>query len=355
MKSVRLYLKEPIERMVLILIVIFKVSLLLLLTFDRIFEKTENEYKTLIENQQNQRKLGRVLIRDLITLEKDFYEAASFIKFKELNWNNIEVLQNIEEIKSIISILQKGGEFEDTIPVNFYDIYEIKEEFEFVKLEPYYAIEAIDLLPKILDLEEIYNKLYLAINCSSTCADNQSKIAAEKEVILLLKQADTYFLRSRESANKIFYESHQKILVLEEEEERLIQIYNIARLIIFGVVILTFLILSAVIIIKIGREINVRKKAEKELLNSRKKLEDYSRNLEKKIKERTEKLEKANERLKELDKEKDELNKEADREDRQEDKQKKKREKRQKEALKKRQQQQREGRLIKSKIRMMLT
>ena len=162
-----------------------------------------------------------------------------------------DISDNLEEINGIISILQEGGTFVDILPVNFYDVYEIREEYTYVKIDEGYVIEAIELTPKLLDIERISLKLTAAINCSFYCRDEASRIESEKGINLLLKEADTYFTRSRESANKIFYDSNQRITQLEKEKEATLRYYNNVRWFILVLMVVSSFLLPINIILNV--------------------------------------------------------------------------------------------------------
>ena len=114
----------------------------------------------------------------------------------------------------------------------------------------------------------------------------------ENETTLLIKQAAAVLQRSRESANKISYDTNVAIQALELEYINTISRFGVIRFIVILTVSIGGLVIFVVIFRQIGAIIKERERAQQELEEHREQLEDL-------VKERTKQLETTNVNLKE--------------------------------------------------------
>ena len=305
-KQIKIF-REPIVRKLIFLAVIFFIFLFLIIIVDQAAYLAIDRNNNLIENEREKRKLGQIIIRNLISIEKNIYEIFFSQKNQaEFPLINDKLNKSINDIKAILAVLQNGGGFTDIIPVNFLNINEIEEKIIYVKDRTMgYEISVIDLTPKIMDIENLAGQAAKLVDEKRNCSGLKACALAENKISQHLKYLETYLQRSKESANKIYYDSHQEILRLEKERIRSRSEYNFYILILASSVILASLFFILIIISQIIKIIKKRNKAEKELkwLNkelqrAQKEIKKYSQNLEKQIKARTEELEGALKKLK---------------------------------------------------------
>jgi methyl-accepting chemotaxis protein len=245
---VRHILKEPIQQKVLLLVIIFFAAFIGIVVADTVFVNLVQSYEAALENQLAHRSLGKVLLRKLLAVEKDFFELALTDDRRDIAVLENEIATSIQDIQSVLDVLSDGGTFEDVLPANFDDVDEIREPISFSRdKDKGYVVEVIDLTPKILDIEQTATQLVQAVNVKFDAASASEQLAAEEDIALLLKQADTFLLRSREGANKIFYDTHLDIEHLERNQAESTRLFNVMRyaiVVVIGVIEIVILVLT---------------------------------------------------------------------------------------------------------------
>lgn len=256
-------LKEPINLRVMALLAIFLIGSFIIASSNHILFDTSQNYQNLIENQDERYQLGMIIIEKLDSIEKNFLKFALIEDAKEINTYKEPISSDISSIKQILNVIQNGGEYEDILQANFDNVNEIIVVHKYTKSsDEGIIIEVIDLTPKLIEIELLYDDLVQNVQLKLESLDETEILKAKEEIAMLLKQADTYFQRSHENAAEIFYNSQQKILQLEEERTQTVTLYQIANYLIIITFVSVAIIISIKIVLQIGKIINERRKAE---------------------------------------------------------------------------------------------
>ena len=292
--------KESIKRRILILLIVFIIGFAVVIVSNQIVTDVSQNYEKSIENQDTRYLLGMIVIKKLNSIEKDFLTIALLDNPKELDFYEEQISTHIQNIKDIINVLQNGGEFNYEMAANFDDVNKISETYTYTREDDGgIIIEVIDLTPKIIEIETLSVDLIQSVNDRFEMESEDEILAAKQQIGILLKQSDTYFQRSHESAVKIFYAAHQKVLQLEQEKAKAVELYQIfyfASILTTGIVAVG---VSIRVLSQIREIINKREQTEKELKKKSNELEKNTEQLEEKVKERTSEL---NEKLIKLEK-----------------------------------------------------
>jgi len=233
---------------------------------DTFLVRLYQDYQAAYENQLARRSLGKVILRKLILIEKDLYRLAYTDDARDLDVFENRLLTSIKDIEDILNVLQNGGIYTDIMSANFNDVNEISERIVFSRdQEQGYALEVIDLTPRLFDIEHIAIELLQVIN-SKFFAAAQSKQATPEEVTSLLKQADTFLLRSEENASKILYETNREIEGLEVEKTQVVRWFGIIRNATVIVATVVGVIISAITITQVSQIIEERESYAQNLL-----------------------------------------------------------------------------------------
>jgi hypothetical protein len=294
----RKVLKEPIKRRILILLTVFITGFAVVIVANQVVTDVSQNYEKSIENQDTRYLLGMIVIKELNSIEKDFLTIALLDNSKELDIYKEHISTHIQNIKDIINVLQNGGEFNYEMAANFDDVNKISETYTYTRDDDGgVIIEVIDLTPKIVGIESLYVDLIQSVNDKFEMESEDEILAAKQQIEILLKQSDTYFQRSHESAVKIFYDAQQEVLRLEQEKAETVELYQIfyfASILTTGIVAVG---ISIRVLSQIREIINKRKQIEKELKIKSKELEKNAEQLEEKVKERTKELKEKVEKL----------------------------------------------------------
>ncbi|MCK4830036.1 hypothetical protein KA005_80700, partial [bacterium] len=284
-------LKEPIKRRILFLLTVFIIGFAVVIVANQIVIDVSQNYEKSIENQDTRYLLGMIVIKELNSIEKDFLTIALLDNPKELDFYEEHISTHIQNIKDIINVLQNGGEFNYEMAANFDDVNKISETYTYTREDDEgVIIEVIDLTPKIIEIEALYVDLIQSVNDKFEMESEDEILAAKQQIEILLKQSDTYFQRSHESAVKIFYGAQQEVSQLEQEKAETVELYQIfyfASILTTGIVAVG---ISIRVLSQIREIIDKRKQTEKELKIKSKELEKNKEQLEEKVKERTREL-----------------------------------------------------------------
>lgn len=270
------FTKEPIKRKLLLLATIVITALAVVVTADMYLQHFSRECDLVVDNQLAHRRMGRVIIRELIEIEKDISKVMVTDDIRDVQVSEKQVSSSIRTIQSALGVLQSGGTFTDILPANINSKDEIKEEYSYWKEpETGYLIGVIDLTPKIIDIEELSGKIFREVRSRLNASSEEQRQNSNSNAQLYSKQIYTYLLRSREGATKIFYESHLEIQWLEQHRDDTISNISQIRYLLILAVLITGYFVFTIIFRRIGEIIRKRKQVEEELKKKEYDLQQY--------------------------------------------------------------------------------
>ncbi len=270
------FTKEPIKRKLVLLATIFIAAFAVVVTVDLYLQCFCQECDLAVDNQMAHRRIGRVIIRELIEIEKDISKVMVTDNIRDMRVFEKRISSSINTIESTLDVLRNGGTFTDILPANINDKDKIKEEYSYSKeSETGYLMGIIDLTPKIIDIEELSGKIFREARKRLNASSEEQRQNSNLDVRQYSKQIYTYLLRSREDATKIFYESHLEIQRLEQyRHDTISNISQIHYLLILAILISgTFVFV--IVFRQIGEIIRKRKQIENELKRKERDLQQY--------------------------------------------------------------------------------
>jgi signal transduction histidine kinase/CheY-like chemotaxis protein len=178
-----------------------------------------------ISNTQMEITIGRYILSHLQTIETEFYQIALS---KNSNYSIVvkkDIAYEIEHLIDSFKMLREGGESIHHIDLNIVNQDEYIEKIYYEPTENRkFSIETIDLAPKLnqtlnfLDtLTELLKKREKVIKAG----DKEAEYKVDQEISNFMKVIPPFFLRMRENANRLIYES--KIIADQYEQELLKQ------------------------------------------------------------------------------------------------------------------------------------
>ena len=272
-KYIHKYSNEEIKRKLILLAVITVGLLVTVITLDIYSNYYSEKSEEAISNQMSHRRLGRVIIRELLIIEKNISKALATEDLRMIDYYQNTVSQSVATINSALNILQNGGTFTDVLPSNINNADTIVEEYTYNRIDNNsYQIEIIDIVPKIIDIEMLAKSLFKEIY---RCLDDMHKgIETDRSKLFnYSKGLDTYLIRTSENATKIFYESHQGIKRLQANNDKLLATVKNIRLFTYS----SIFVIGALVFWRVYRQIDVivqnRAEAEKQLRQEKDKLQ----------------------------------------------------------------------------------
>ena len=232
--------REAVIRKILYLSLTFIASFVFLFVFENLQDRTIAQYTLQIDNQQARSLLGKAILKNLVVVENTTNKIVDTEDIRTLGILLNEVHEELDRITAILNVLLHGGVFVNSLPTNFYEFDEIKEEIAYEHgPDQGYVMEVIDLTPKVIELKEEISDI----------ADRKRRVLEEMptaEIPALKEQFHIQFLkivalvlRARETANKIFYDTHQSIISLGKAKKEAIDQVVITRLGMLGFTLLT--------------------------------------------------------------------------------------------------------------------
>ena len=258
--------KEPILRRAQMLLFIFLIGILIILATNYSSRYMGNKFKEEADNKRAQEALGKELLNNLFSLEGDLNRLTTVDDQRDLALIEEKINVNFAETHEIIQILQHGGTFTKTISTNFEEKDEITFQLHYERVDQEsYAVEVLELMPRILDLEDVSEKLIRAVEKKLDATDPDERLASVEEVSLLFKQAESFLQRSEESANHIYYISNLEMQTIDAKMQKSLRNIGIVSTAIVILTILAGVFLSFVSIRQITDVLKDRARAKESL------------------------------------------------------------------------------------------
>ncbi|MDY7001126.1 MAG: ATP-binding protein [Thermodesulfobacteriota bacterium] len=233
-----------------------------------------SRYETLLENQRARYSLGKIILKKLLLIELDIRGVVSTNDPRDFGLLEKRITTSLKDIHSVLRVLREGGVYEDVMPANFGTVDKIKERIFFSRAErSSYVIEVIDLTPKIIEIGEITAELVENSIKNFKSTDAKKKASFTKKIDLSSKYMETVLIRSRETANKIFYDTGVEIERLKKERKSAIQCFTLIRYGIIGVIGISGIFICMFTIVKVGHILNQREAYAESLREANKTIE----------------------------------------------------------------------------------
>ncbi|WP_421902704.1 ATP-binding protein [Maridesulfovibrio sp.] len=253
-------LKEQVTSKVLFLCLIFFVSFAVIYIVDRVQLNSLDRYEYEIKNQQARSELGKAIMHRLLMVELGVARMIDTTDMRKVKVLKNDINHSLSKLEDILSVLQKGGIFKNSFPANFYDTDQVDEQISFHReKEAGYALEVIDLNPKVYELEVAIEGIYSVMRKLLSTDDSSSLEKVHDAVNFRAMQIDALILRARESSSKIFHETQIEIKRLSTLKDQASARMNNLRLGVFAVTIPLCLLIFFRIIFNIRSILDDRK------------------------------------------------------------------------------------------------
>lgn len=281
-------LAEPIRRKVVLLLAIYIATFAAMVSVEVWLNRLAATYERALDNQYARRTLGKVILEELLEIELNYNRLVHLTDPRQLDLIQHELQSSAHNIQSVLGVVRNGGQYENVMPANFYNMDEITERVSFfANKDEGYIQEVLELTPRLLDIESMSTKLLSSVKSCFGTRDEDERAASQVRTNMLLKQADTYLNRSRECANKIFYDTSLEVKRIEEEKAAGIRRLMLTRFAVAAAIAVGAVVLSILTIMQIGVIIKRRDEAESALARHQHQLEEL-------VEERTDELAAAN-------------------------------------------------------------
>jgi len=174
-----------------------------------------------IQNEQTRYKIGELIVKEINSIESRFYQIAVAMNMKAGELIAKEIKDDIKDIKGALNVLEDGGFIEEEIKLNVANKDLIIQKFEYFPIDnELFILESIDLKPK---LEEIEEKTYALLEKIGVLANDTKRDSTKdttdiyEDIQLFLKMNKPLFVRMKENASRMLFESKHRAEFLTEE------------------------------------------------------------------------------------------------------------------------------------------
>ncbi len=247
-RIIKEYSSEKIVRLIL-----FHTMIIILSTvFTTYSEYYYNEYyrkpaREKIINRDQKRILADIIQRELLSIESNYRGMILSRNNRQLDLLKDKVVSSADICIRVLEIIEKGGTFTDTQPVNFYDKDEFVQDIHYVNEDKdNINVESIELNPRLNEVKNLTQQtLHLLLE-----VDNAATGSKENDFAILhnYKQMEANLYRSREIANKIYYDIK---IANNKSQEEITKTDNraVSTLVILNIISNSLVIILAILIV----------------------------------------------------------------------------------------------------------
>ena len=212
-----------ISKYLITLGVAFLIGFALLVLVHIFFLRIINTLDNKIENERAYIAIGEVILAQINHIERNFYKLATMRHPRPQQKIAEEARECFEIIRTAFVVLEKGGTLHDIRWLNLENASKMTRK---IKYSPEnakrYHLELVSLKSKLHDTEQQLNKLAALVIERDMVKTFGTSTAFKKtigRIKVFLKLSDSYFIRTREDANQLYYEGSQRLLDLQSRIE----------------------------------------------------------------------------------------------------------------------------------------
>ena len=266
-------LREPIVRWFFVLMLTFISAMALFLVEWSANESCLSEHDALLQQQRNKRRLGNIIQKRLLLISHHVHHLPAANKAREAEVLKHRVATEVAALEEVLGVLSNGGYIEDVLPTNFGHMDDVREKISYERTDEGIVVETIELVPKLVKLEEMVDKLVRLVEKRLATKDESQRARRQSEIAYQLKTTCAAIERSVECANKIYYDTTQRLTKLEARSEettrKMLQVSR-ATVAVFSIVIL---VVGAYALIHITRILDTRRQAEENVQRAKETLQ----------------------------------------------------------------------------------
>ncbi|OYY94842.1 MAG: hypothetical protein B7Y41_04600 [Hydrogenophilales bacterium 28-61-23] len=204
------------------LIGIFVFSLMLVVGLKMFFSHLYDELGERSANERARLFIGEELVNTLLRIEKDVYQMSTLTSPVAQNRMEAKIREHVSKMRTDLDVLQKGGRVRQVIYLNIEGHDQMVRDVEY-RPDPQargYVMELIEIAPLLDQILEKTQSLRDLLAKRAQLRDNndsQGLFSLEHEITIYLKHIPPYFFRLNENANRLFFDSSDRLKELERQ------------------------------------------------------------------------------------------------------------------------------------------
>ena len=233
----------------ILLIIIFLAGLLLVVGLKAFFSHLNDQLNAQSVNERARLFIGEEIVRNIQAMEKDVYEMTTLAGEAAQARQERIFLARTAELEHDLMVLRNGGVVKRVIDLNIegHDRMVHEKRYQPEPTDGRYLLELIEVGPLLGPIKEKVRELrgILAERAIQREAGNLAGIVeVEHRVSLFLKHLPPYFQRLSENANRLYFESNERLRILEGEIEKQRSRYQLIENLLITLVVLLATLLS---------------------------------------------------------------------------------------------------------------
>ena len=204
------------------LIGIFVIALMGVVGLKMFFSHLYDELGVRSTNERARLFIGEELVSTLLQIEKDVYQMSTLNNATAQLRQEKHIVELVDKLHHDLGVLKNGGKVRQVVYLNIEGHDQMVREVNY-KPDPEaqgYIMELIEIEPlldqivvKTAELRGLVGKR-MQLRDSG---DSQSRIEHEQEISVYLKHMPPYFFRLNENANRLFFNSSDRLAELERQ------------------------------------------------------------------------------------------------------------------------------------------
>ena len=207
------------------LIGVFVAGLLLVVGLKVFFSHLHDELGARSANERARLFIGEEIVRVIQEIEKDVYHMTTLAGDAAQARKEQEIRDHVDKLEHDLKVLKDGGTVKRLIHLNIEGHDQMLREARYQPPAEAggFVMELIEIAPLLEQANEKSHELRLLLGQRQALREKQDIsgfFALEQQITLFLKHLPPYFLRLNENANRLFFESNERLNKLEEQLTR---------------------------------------------------------------------------------------------------------------------------------------
>ncbi len=204
---------------------IYLLGILLLVAMQFGFSYLIGQLNNAVENEKSRLVIGEIIITDIHKIKASVYKLATTTGDKR-HQIAIQVFNKyLADLDDTLAVLSDGGELKREKKLNLAELEVIEQSITYSKAYSFskYTLESIELKPKLMTLNQKVKDIFSLLNQRDkffTQHDDENYSRISNHIKRQLQLLEPIFNRLVQNANRLFYESQQRLELLEKESEK---------------------------------------------------------------------------------------------------------------------------------------
>jgi len=219
------------SRLLFLLLGLFMLGFAAILAVNLVIDRLVDDLAQRGQNEQMRLFIGEVLVDDIRMMELDFNRMVASVSIAEQERLRRSIKVKTGKLQKDLMVLKDGGRVERTIDLNIEGLDNLNEQVSYTPRpdDPHNLLEMIEIGPHLdvihAKADELARILVTRENAREA-GDARRLMQIESDLNLFFKHVPSIFVRLNENANRLYFESNNRLTVIKEEFAAKRQLYK---------------------------------------------------------------------------------------------------------------------------------